>query len=348
MSGAPQRIARNWTRGPDGSVCCQLCPHQCTIDRGRSGVCRVRTNHDGQLLATTYGVVSSLALDPVEKKPLYHYYPGHTVLSVGSTGCNLHCSFCQNWRIVHCTASTHYLGPDELVDLASSRRSDRCIGIAYTYNEPITWHEYVLDASLAARRAGLKNVLVTNGFCLPQPWAELMDVTDACNIDLKAMDPGFYRQICGGWPGPVMESVAAAFAARVHVEVTNLLVTGDNDSPQQVAQLATWLASISPDIPLHLSRYLPNYNYLKPSTPMDTMRRAASAAREYLRYVYLGNTWPAEDVNTLCYNCGQIAIIRDGFQASPEGLAGNRCMGCGSSLALVLGPAGCENMEGDE
>ncbi len=326
--------ARFWTLQDDGTVSCLLCPNGCILGQGEIGQCRVRKNQDGQLIASNYGLCTSLALDPVEKKPIYHYHPGSTVLSAGTVGCNLRCLFCQNWQISRADAPTDPLSPDDLVRRALKLSDQGCIGIAYTYNEPVVWYEFVLQASRRAREAGLKNILVTNGYCHPEPWKALLRNIDAANIDVKGLNPDYYSRVCGGSPGPVMAAVEAASEFGVHVEITNLLVTGENDSDEDVEELARWLGSVSPDIPLHLSRYFPNYKFGSQATPLDTLRRTRAIAQRYLRYVYLGNIWPGEASDTLCYNCGRVAIERTGYSVNVLGLSRGRCRGCGTRISM--------------
>jgi pyruvate formate lyase activating enzyme len=323
-----------WRRVEEDWIQCELCPQGCRIAPGRTGACRVRKNVGGVLYATNYARVSSLALDPVEKKPLYHFYPGHTVLSLGTIGCNLKCSFCQNWEIAHEDALTSELTPEQAVALARRERGNS-IGIAYTYSEPLMWYEYVLDTARLAREAGVKNVLVTNGFIQPEPLAELLPFIDALNIDVKGFTGEYYQKVCRGSLEPVLKAVETAVHAGCHVELTTLLVPGLNDAPEEVRALSNWIAELSPFIPLHLTRYYPQYKMELPPTPLATLERAWEIAREKLAYVYIGNALTEKGQNTYCPACGALLIERCGFSARPVGLKDGRCAACGRAADVV-------------
>lgn len=271
----------------DSSLHCLLCPHGCLIHPGGAGLCRVRKNDAGVLKSMNYAQVASLALDPIEKKPLRLFYPGHTILSAGSWGCNLRCSFCQNWEISQGEPLVQRIDPDSMAEMAK-KQGINCIGVAYTYSEPVIWFEYVLATATAVKAAGLKNVLVTNGYIRQEPLLALLPWIDAMNIDVKAFNDEFYSKICGGRLEPVKAAVEIA-VQYCHVEVTTLLISGLNDKREEIEALAAWLAQIDPDIPLHISRYFPRYQMTLPATPIDTMRRAQDTARKYLKYVFLGN-----------------------------------------------------------
>jgi pyruvate formate lyase activating enzyme len=278
--------------------------------------------------------VASVALDPVEKKPLFHFYPGTSIYSVGVRGCNFDCGFCQNWSLAHGQPPSTFVPPQRLVALAEEARAEGNIGIAYTYSEPTVWYEYVLDTARLAHRAGLKNVMVTNGFIESEPLQELLPYLDAMNIDLKSFREEYYRRTCHGRLSPVMATIAAAQAA-THVEVTTLLVTGLNDSEQEVEELAAWLASVNPDIVLHLSRYFPAYRFTLPPTPVDTIRRAREVARRHLRYVYVGNVVGMDD-DTRCAGCGQVLVQRDGYFVRLPGVKAGTCSNCGTPVPFVM------------
>lgn len=310
------------------TIRCELCPKRCVIRPGQSGFCRARVHRDGKLYAQNYGACTSYALDPIEKKPLYHFYPGGRVFSIGSWGCNFHCRFCQNWNIAQANPAATRLLPEQAVALAGNSGG---IGIAYTYSEPNVWYEFVLDTAQTARQAGLKNVMVTNGFINQAPLDRLLDVLDAVNIDVKAFTETFYEKMCSGTLASVKETVLRA-AACCHVEVTTLIIPGWNDSWQEIASLAAWLASVNPNIPLHLSRYFPNYQLDIPPTPLTTMRGAHQAAREYLRYVYLGNMG-FEEVNTYCPDCGSLLIDR--LNASSSLTEEKQCPKCGQAIPII-------------
>lgn len=269
---------------------CGLCFHGCLLAEGQTGLCRARANRGGEIVSLNYGRITALALDPVEKKPLRRFHPGKMVLSVGSFGCNLSCPFCQNAEIAAAGAGipTHSCPPEVLAQEALNLRSRGNIGVAYTYNEPLVGYEYVRDCAALVRKAGMRNILVTNGTIEEAPWRALLPLIDAVNIDLKGFTGDWYRAL-GGDLETVRRSVAIA-AESCHVEITTLIVPGENDSEEEIRRLAAWLASLRPDIPLHVSRFFPRHRMTdRPPTPVETVRRLADAAREYLKYVYTGN-----------------------------------------------------------
>jgi len=325
--------ARYYEKLADGAVRCELCPHHCRIQPGETGLCRVRKNEAGVLYSLIYGQVTSVAVDPIEKKPLYHFYPGTGILSLGTIGCNFSCLFCQNWQISQARAPTRPLPSEEAVRQAQATGS---IGIAYTYNEPNIWFEYVLDTATLAQKAGLKNVLVTNGYINPQPLRELLPVIDALNIDLKSMDKEFYLKLCGGRLEPVLETAKRASRDAL-VEVTHLIIPGHNDSEDQFRRLAEWVASeLGPETPAHLSSYYPCYRLQAPPTPLETLRRAYGIFSEHLTYVYLGNVAARDGSSTRCPHCGAVAIERLGYRTSSRLHPGALCPGCGGRLPVVM------------
>jgi len=270
---------------------CGFCPQSCELEEGQIGFCRARSARDGAVVCDNYGLLTSMALDPIEKKPLRRFYPGSTILSVGSFGCNLRCPFCQNYEISMCSrdrARTVFVSPEELVERAVALKPSRNIGIAYTYNEPLVGYEYVRDCSALAHEHGLKNVLVTNGYVNEEPLRALLPLIDAMNIDLKAFTEDFYRTLHGHLE-PVKRTIAIA-AKACHVEVTTLIVPGRNDSEDEMRSLSEWLSGISVDIPLHISRFFPRYRLADgAATPVDTIYALADIARKRLKYVYTGN-----------------------------------------------------------
>ena len=270
---------------------CELCFHHCVLDVGQIGLCRARACQDGKIVSLNYGKLTSLALDPIEKKPLNMFYPGSLILSVGSYGCNLRCPFCQNYEISmagEAEIQTVEVSPAQLAGQAAELRAQGNIGAAYTYNEPLVSYEYVRDCAELVREQGMVNVLVTNGTIEEGPWRTLLPLIDAVNIDLKGFTPAWYRRL-GGDLETVKRSIALA-AEQCHVEVTTLLVPGENDSAEEIRELAQWLASISPEIPLHLSRFFPRYRMIDhPPTPVEQVYGLAETAQGYLPYVYTGN-----------------------------------------------------------
>ena len=270
---------------------CELCFHRCDLSEGQTGFCRARACRDGMIVPLNYGKITSIALDPVEKKPLRRFHPGSKILSVGSFGCNLRCPFCQNHEISMSgedEIQTVDVSPELLADKATELRSRGNIGVAYTYNEPLVGYEYVRDCAGLVHKRGMVNVLVTNGTIEEAPWRQLLPLIDAVNIDLKGFTSAWYRRL-GGDLDTVKRSIALA-AEECHVEVTTLLVPGENDSTEEIRELAQWLASVCPEIPLHLSRFFPRYRMAdRPPTPVDQVYRLAEMARGYLSYVYTGN-----------------------------------------------------------
>ncbi len=270
---------------------CPLCFHHCALEPGQTGLCGGRINRDGVVTALNYGELTSLALDPIEKKPLSRFHPGSWILSVGSYGCNLRCPFCQNFEISMARSGdlpVRKASPEQLAALAEELKERGNIGVAYTYNEPLISYEYVRDCARLIHERGMMNVLVSNGTIEEEPWRELLPLIDAANIDLKGFTEGWYRRL-GGDLETVKRSIALA-AESCHVEVTTLLVPGENDSPEEIASLAKWLASIRRDIPLHLSRFFPRYLMRdRPPTPVKSVYALAELARKYLDYVYTGN-----------------------------------------------------------
>jgi len=271
-------------------VTCLICPHFCRLEEGQTGLCRARKNLNDTVVSMNYGRITGIGLDPIEKKPLARFMPGSKILSVGSFGCNLSCPFCQNYEIA-CggeEASVRTISPSELVEMAVKMIPEGNIGVAYTYNEPLIGYEYVSDCARLVRQAGLKNIVVTNGYVNPGPLEELLPWIDAMNIDLKGFTETFYRRL-GGDLEPVKATIMAAVEA-CHVEITTLIIPGENDSEEEMHALSGWLAGLDPKIPLHISRFFPRHHYAdRTPTPIDTINRLADVARESLRHVYSGN-----------------------------------------------------------
>ena len=285
-----RNVARFWSAGDDGAVRCELCPRRCHIAENGVGACGARVNCGAELVAGAYGLVTSISIDPIEKKPLYMFHPGTHILSIGSYGCNFRCPFCQNSNIsieyADARRASRILPPDDLAALAVQTESRGNIGVAYTYNEPLINYEYVRDCAEAVRREGLKNVLVTNGCINSEPLAELLPYIDAMNIDLKAFTHDFYKKI-GGSLDAVLETITAS-RERCHVEITTLVIPGENDD--DIQEIAAWLASIDPSIPLHLSRFFPRYRYSdRTPTPRETILRLQETAQSHLKHVFAGN-----------------------------------------------------------
>jgi len=319
----------------EGKVKCNLCPHHCIIKPGHQGICRCRENNQGRLLTRNYAEVAAIALDPIEKKPLYHFYPGSMILSVGTFGCNLSCAFCQNHTLAHGNPSSRTVEPQELVKLAERSRLEGSVGAAFTYNEPIIWYEYIYDTAALLKEKGLQVVIVTNGYIEQKPLQQLLPFVDAMNIDVKAFTEDFYRKNCKAGLKQVLETVECA-ASKCHVEVTNLVIPGENDDMEDIEKMAKWLAGINPAIPLHLSRYHPAYKFVTEATPAQTLNKARETAGRYLDYVFLGNIG-GTDNNTYCLECENLLIKRNDYDTEIVGIQEGRCSSCGRELEYIKG-----------
>ncbi len=325
-----QRQAMHYTMDGD-TARCFLCPHKCVLKPGQTGICRVRKNIGGTLYSLNYAHIAAYNIDPIEKKPLYHFYPGSRILSVGSYGCNLKCSFCQNHAIAHGNPGSTVIGPQDLVERA--QEADGSIGIAYTYNEPSVWYEYVFDTACIAKERGLKNVLVTNGYIDEAALRQLLPLIDAVNIDIKAFNGSYYKKVCSGTLLPVLEAVRLA-AGYCHVEVTTLIVEGLNSNPNELDRLGEWVSGVDKRIPLHLSRYFPAYLMDSPPTRLDTMTAAREVMKKHLDYVYIGNV-AGVDNNTYCPGCGAKLVERNGYGGIAL-IENKKCEKCGESINLIL------------
>ncbi len=321
-----------------GGILCRLCPHECLIRDGKTGICKVRRNVNGRLIAETWGYVSSMHLDPVEKKPLYHYYPGRSILSLGSVGCNMHCRCCQNWQISQVSSTKagfkeHYT-PADILKLASAETDN--IGIAYTYNEPSVWFEFVMDIARLVKSSGLKNVMVSNGFISEAPMRDLLELLDAFNIDLKGFSEEFYRQFAGASLSPVLRTLKQIRNADKHLEVTCLVIPTQNDNPAEFTRMIDWIeGELGKETVLHLSRYHPAYKMDLEATSAEGLQGLLEIARRKLPYVYAGNIQWIGFQNTQCSNCGQTVIYRSGYQVKTVGLTGDGlCIHCGNKVIL--------------
>jgi pyruvate formate lyase activating enzyme len=324
------------------AVQCTACEHWCTLAPGDTGRCNVRLNQDGQLVSLVYGRAAAAHLDPIEKKPLFHFLPTRSACSVGTLGCNFHCQFCQNWNISqpgplvqHPERMGQALAPAEIVRLCRERSIPI---IAYTYNEPTVFFEYTLDTARLAVDHGIRNVYVSNGFQTLETIDALAPYLHAINVDLKAFTDGFYRDTCGGRLQPVLRNIEyMANETPIWVEVTTLVVPGMNDSDHELREIADFLVSISPDLPWHLSAFHPDYQVLdRPATPRSTLERAYAIGIEAgLRYVYVGNLIDAERSSTYCSQCGETVVSRIGYQVRPRWKIPGQCPACGGSVAGV-------------
>lgn len=326
--------AQFWQSIEGLAVQCYLCPHNCKIPEGKTGICGVRKNQQGMLFSEIYGEVTGYGLDPIEKKPLYHYYPSHQILSLGTKGCNFKCPYCQNWHISQDPdTNSNYLSPEKAV--AAALRDDS-FGISYTYSEPLIWIEYVMDTAILARQRGLKNVLVTNGFINPEPLEKLIPVVDAANIDVKSFDPEFYKTICKGRLEPVLETCERVIKDW-HIEITHLMVPfkKENELLDDIEKMCKWMADkLGKDVPLHLSRYFPNYKMKLEATPVAMMKKAAEIASKYLNFVYLGNVMLDQGNDTVCPKCGTVLIERVGYNTHILSIKDSRCTNCGNVVAI--------------
>lgn len=282
-----KRIAKYWRVYNDNSLECTLCPYRCKIGEGHYGRCGVRFNQDQILYTTSYGKVVSYAYDPIEKKPLARFESGSTVFSIGTSGCNFNCKFCQNHELVHFKGLCRQTTPAEAINMAMQNGS---IGIAYTYNEPTIWFEYIIDCCKLAKQFGLFNVLVTNGYIEEAPLLELLPYIDAMNIDLKSYSDDFYRELCEGHLSPVLNTISKCIG-QTHVELTFLLIDGHNTDPEMLESAFKWVGELNRDIPVHISRYFPAYQMTVPKTRLDTLAMARDLAEKYLNYVYIGNAF---------------------------------------------------------
>lgn len=324
------------------AVACGLCHHRCRIDSGDFGVCGVRRNQEGRLYTLVYGEVIAAHVDPIEKKPLFHFLPGTQSLSVATTGCNFRCSFCQNWQISQGSKgrepdlSGRRMDPSDIV--AAARRQG-CRSISFTYTEPTIYFEYAFDTARLALESGLYNVFVTNGYMTRAAVDTIRPYLHACNVDLKSFQEDFYRRMCGARLAPVLETIRLLRECGIWVEVTTLVIPGQNDSERELTGIAAFIADVDRDIPWHISRFHPDFQYLESTaTPVETLRRAHDIGRaQGLRYVYLGNVW-GEAEDTICPSCGRTVIGRRGFSITADRLEEGNCPSCGGSIAGFFPP----------
>ena len=313
------------------TVQCEVCPRQCIIEPGQTGDCRIRVNIDGRLTAVTYGYPCSVHVDPVEKKPVFHFLPGTATFSLATVGCNLHCKNCQNWEISQQepeTAQATHVPPEEVSRLA--RQMD-CRSVSYTYTDPVAYYEYALDSSIRAREAGLRNVLVTAGYINRDPARELFRHVDVARIDLKSMSEAFYRDVCEATLKPVLNTLVLAAEMGLHIEVVHLIVPTLNDGDADLRSLCQWVHDqLGPDIPLHFSRFFPQYRLQHlPPTPVETLYRAKQIAESAgMHFIYVGNILDDESAKTVCPACQTVLIRRRGFKVLENNMRGGACPKC--------------------
>ncbi len=313
---------------------CLLCPHNCKLSKEAIGICGVRKNNGEDIELLTYGVISGYGLDPVEKKPLYHFFPGTNILSIGSYGCNMRCDFCQNYSISQQTLDSFSkkTGPEKIIKDAFSLTNN--IGIAFTYNEPVIWFEFIADIAREVRKKGLKTVMVTNGYVNSEPLDEIISFTDAFNVDLKAFNKEFYKKLTGAYLEPVKESLKQIALSDRHLEITTLVIPGHNDDEKEMELQVEWIAGeLGKGIPFHLSRYFPMYKRDDPSTSPETLKKLAAIASKHLDYVYVGNMSSDIGQNTYCPGCGKLITERSRYNIKHQNIdhEGN-CSECGTKI----------------
>jgi pyruvate formate lyase activating enzyme len=332
-----------WHKLPDGRVQCDMCPRYCHIKEGKQGLCYVRENYQGAVVLNTYGLSSGFCVDPIEKKPLNHFLPGTPVLSFGTAGCNLACKFCQNWDISK-SREMHTLADEASPEtIARAARELGCRSVAYTYNDPVIFHEYAIDVAKACAEYDIKSVAVTAGYVCPEPRAEFYRYMDAANVDLKAFSEQFYYKLTGGHLEPVLDTLKyLKHETDVWFELTTLLIPGENDSEAELQAMSQWVVeNLGPDVPMHFSAFHPDWKMQDhPSTPPATLRLARQIAlNNGVRYAYVGNVHDPAGDSTYCHHCGALLIGRDWYELSewhltPDG----RCEACGSPCAGVFEP----------
>lgn len=327
-------------------VQCLLCPHRCNIKTGQYGKCKTRVNRDGKLFTESYGILSSISSDPIEKKPLYHYYPGHNILSIGSFGCNLSCDYCQNCEITQIDQkilSRHsFRDPEDIANKAILHRNN--IGLAYTYNEPTVYYEYMIRCAARIKEQQMSNVMVTNGYINPAPLEDLLSLIDAFNVDLKSFRDLFYINRSGARLHPVLETISRIAKSDRHLELTFLIIPDHNDDEKEWEDMLGWISDhCGRGTILHVSRYFPYFKMDKPPTPLSTISSFLEMARERIDYVYPGNT-PQLESHTYCPACGQLLIERFLYNADVKGIGpGGACKSCGKNIIGVFKKNDYEN-----
>ncbi|WP_349432058.1 AmmeMemoRadiSam system radical SAM enzyme [Methylomarinum sp. Ch1-1] len=334
---------RYWHALDDGRIQCDLCPRFCKLHDGQRGLCFVRQNLNQQIVMTSYGRSSGFCVDPIEKKPLNHFYPGSAVFSFGTAGCNLACKFCQNWDISKSREMDSLMSEASPEAIAKAASEYGCKSVAYTYNDPVIFHEYAIDTALACRERGVKSVAVSAGYVCAEPRAEFYRVMDAANIDLKAFTEAFYRKITGSHLQPVLETLQyIKHETDVWLELTTLIIPGENDSEQELQRMTQWVVEhLGPDVPMHFSAFHPDWKMLdKPHTPTRSLLMARDIAlTNGVHYAYVGNVHHKEADSTYCHHCGNLLIGRDWYELSEWRLdADGCCKQCGARCAGVFDP----------
>lgn len=330
--------ARYYRKLTGDKIQCTLCPHNCLIADGKSGICRVRSNDGGILYSDMYDCLAATQFDPIEKKPLYHFYPGSEILSLGGLGCNFRCSCCQNYEISQTGKAgfprLQYISVQDVVKTAIIRADN--LGIAYTYNEPFIWYEFMFDIARQIKKYQGKNVIVSNGYINEKPLKAILPFIDAFNIDIKSFDEEMYRKFTGGDLNSILKNLKIIVKSGKHLEITMLIIPGINDVFSQFETMVQWLVSnLGKDVPLHLSRYFPHYQLKTNPTSLSLINEFAEYAGNYLSYIYTGNTPGNEHQNTICPNCGTLVIRREGYLTRLTALdAHGFCSSCGQKIVI--------------
>ncbi|MCM8527890.1 MAG: AmmeMemoRadiSam system radical SAM enzyme [Lentisphaeraceae bacterium] len=322
-----------WHKLEGGRVQCDLCPRNCKVSEGQRGLCFVRANEGGEIVLKTYGRSSGFCIDPIEKKPLNHFFPGTSVLSFGTAGCNLFCKFCQNWDISKASSMDRLMNDAMPEQIAEAALKHGCKSVAYTYNDPVIFLEYAVDIAKECRKRGIKNVAVTAGYINEEPRKEFFEYMDAVNVDLKAFTDEFYKKVCGGKLQDVLDTLLyIRNSTDVWMELTTLLIPDENDSELELDQLTKWVCrNLGPDTPIHFSAFHPDFKMMdKERTPLKTLLKACDIARNNgLYHVYAGNVHNPENDSTYCHECGELLIERDWYQLKKWNLKHSSCPSCG-------------------
>ncbi|NMG67691.1 AmmeMemoRadiSam system radical SAM enzyme [Azoarcus indigens] len=345
MEPSSNHPARYWHALDDGRLQCDLCPRYCHLHEGQRGACFVRMNDGGRLVLTTWGRSSGFCIDPIEKKPLNHFYPGSSVLSFGTAGCNLACKFCQNWDISKSRDMDRLMDQARPDDIALAAQRNGCRSVAFTYNDPVIFAEYAMDIADACHERGIATVAVTAGYITPDARGDFFSRMDAANVDLKAFSPAFYRQLCGADLQPVLDTLVwLRHHSDVWLEITTLLIPGHNDSEAELQALSRWVRSeLGDEVPLHFTAFHPDHKMRDvPATPPETLSRARRLAQDAgLKHVYTGNVHDPAGGTTRCGQCGEVLIVRDWYRILDYHLtAEGACSHCGTRLAGRFGPYG--------
>ena len=326
-----------WHKTNDGRIQCDLCPRECRLHEGQRGLCFVRACEGGEIVLKTYGRSSGFCIDPIEKKPLNHFYPGTPVLSFGTAGCNLFCRFCQNWDISKASSMDRLMNQAAPETIANLALENGCKSVAYTYNDPVIFLEYAVDTAKACRDKGIKNIAVTAAYIKEAPRREFFEYMDAANVDLKAFSDAFYQKVCGGKLQDVLDTLLyIKNETDVWLEITTLLIPGENDSSEEISKMTKWIRKyLGAEVPVHFSAFHPDYKMQdKEATPIETLLRASEIARQNgLYYVYVGNVHSPENDTTYCTSCGEVLIGRDWYQLTAWNIKHACCPACGKKCA---------------